>query len=250
MISKICSRCKVDKLAENFRQEKRVINGLTSWCKSCEKDYRSERKEKTAEDYKIYYEKNRLHLLDYQKTYYINNSDLLKEKSRLYYKENLDIFIKYRNDNSDKIKLAAKIYRTKNKDKIAKYQKAYFLVYKILNKNKLAQNRKEYYYANSESNRLKISIYRKMNRPKFNVRNALRRSAKLNRTPSWLTEADHTSIMNFYDEAKLREIETGTKFHVDHIIPLQGDTVCGLHVPWNLQVITAYENLSKGNKLL
>lgn len=75
-----------------------------------------------------------------------------------------------------------------------------------------------------------------------------RLSAKLHRTPSWLTADDYLKIRCLYQVARMRTTETGYVWHVDHILPLQGKNVCGLHVPWNLQVIPATENLRKYNK--
>lgn len=68
---------------------------------------------------------------------------------------------------------------------------------------------------------------------------ALRRAAKLQATPPWLT-AEH--------KAQMREMyRTRPQGHeVDHIVPLQGENVCGLHVPWNLQHLPMLENRKKG----
>lgn len=74
-----------------------------------------------------------------------------------------------------------------------------------------------------------------------------RRAAKDLRMPSWLNAADRLEFDTVYAYcAALRS--AGLNYHVDHIVPLRGKSVSGLHVPWNLQVIPAVENMSKGNK--
>ena len=86
------------------------------------------------------------------------------------------------------------------------------------------------------------------NRDKVNATWMRRDAAKKNRTPSWLTVDDHWMIEQAYDIAAKRTQVLGIQFHVDHIVPLQGKTVSGLHVPWNLQVIPAKLNQQKSNR--
>lgn len=74
------------------------------------------------------------------------------------------------------------------------------------------------------------------------------RSAKAHRCPAWLSEDDKWMIHEAYVLAATRSKVTGVSWHVDHIVPLRGTTVSGLHVPWNLQVITGCENVRKGNR--
>jgi hypothetical protein len=78
----------------------------------------------------------------------------------------------------------------------------------------------------------------------FAARNAARHAAKLERTPKW---ADTEAISKIYEKARLLTKETGVAHEVDHIIPLRGELVSGLHVESNLQVITADENRRKNN---
>lgn len=86
------------------------------------------------------------------------------------------------------------------------------------------------------------------NKPAYYARVAKRRFSKINSIPCWLSTDQKLLISQIYAEAKKLTQETGIKYHVDHIVPLSNPTVCGLHVPWNLQIITAEANLSKSNR--
>jgi len=105
------------------------------------------------------------------------------------------------------------------------------------NKEKNAAKRKESYAA-----------YKKRHSEKVNARNALRSRARLHRTPCWLTADDLWIIEQAYVLAKQRTKLFGFPWHVDHVIPLRGRKVSGLHVPTNLQVIPGTDNLRKMNK--
>jgi 5-methylcytosine-specific restriction endonuclease McrA len=85
---------------------------------------------------------------------------------------------------------------------------------------------------------------------KIRAKGGRRRASKESATPSWLNAIQNAQIAEFYELATAREMQTGIKYHVDHIIPLQGKNVRGLHVPWNLQILTQVENIRKNNKVL
>jgi flagellar biosynthesis GTPase FlhF len=102
------------------------------------------------------------------------------------------------------------------------------------------ENREQYNAINRKWN--------KNNKPKKAALQSKRRAAILQRTPKWLSPDDLWIIEEAYELAALRTKMFGFPWHVDHIIPLQGRSVSGLHVPTNLQVIPGKENVSKSNK--
>lgn len=97
-------------------------------------------------------------------------------------------------------------------------------------------------YKKSKKGKQAQSKYQKINRGIVNARTAKYRAKKLDATPSWLSVEQIKKIKQFY-------VNCPKGYEVDHIIPLQGEDVCGLHVPWNLQLLSVSENRSKSNKL-
>ena len=102
-----------------------------------------------------------------------------------------------------------------------------------------AHVKREYRNAWKENNLLQIRADTKARRRKH-------RQA----TPPWLSRRQKTEMRALYQAAITLTKTTGEQYVVDHIIPLRSDVVCGLHVPWNLRVITQEENLKKSNKLV
>jgi hypothetical protein len=94
------------------------------------------------------------------------------------------------------------------------------------------------------------TTWKKENPGKVRADTVKRRAAKINRTPAWLTDDDFWMIEQAYELAALRTKLFGFSWHVDHVIPLQGKLVSGLHVPANLQVIPGFENVCKANTYL
>lgn len=87
-------------------------------------------------------------------------------------------------------------------------------------------------------------IYKRY-REQYIEKSRIREGVLVQQTPEW---ADKEKIKRIYRTAQIMSSFGKTKYHVDHIIPLKNDIVSGLHVENNLQIITASENLSKGNK--
>jgi hypothetical protein len=108
---------------------------------------------------------------------------------------------------------------------------------------------KKYRLAGKANRTLEAQKYYKKHPHKCVARTAKYKAKKLQATLKWLTNEEYWLIDEIYELAQLRTKITGIKWEVDHIVPLTNSKVCGLHVPWNLQVITKYENARKWNKL-
>ena len=87
--------------------------------------------------------------------------------------------------------------------------------------------------------------YRQNNLSYYAAKRAQRRSAQLERTPPWV---EPSSMEGMYSLARRLTDLTGVQMEVDHIVPLQGELVSGLHVPWNLQLLPQSTNRKKGNR--
>lgn len=234
METKKCTGCGEEKLLIEFSKRAASKDGYQPMCKCC--------------------------VGLYKKDYYKKNKDDISNKAksrRKEYGDDIRAAEKRRRDgNRDTYNAIRKVYRDRNADKVrAAKQRAY-----LRNREAILKKNKEYRDANKtaasarakryrESNKQAVAAQKKKwkdsNRDKSNAKTMARNAAKLQATPVWCNQE---SIIDFYSIARAFRIYTGDEYHVDHIVPLKSDIVCGLHCEANLQVLLASENISKGNR--
>jgi 5-methylcytosine-specific restriction endonuclease McrA len=98
-----------------------------------------------------------------------------------------------------------------------------------------------------ENERKKVVKWQANNRDKMNATAAIVRAKRRNRKPKWIKDVFIKDIKIWYRRAKLIKQFTGQLWEVDHIVPMNGKKESGLHVPWNLQLLTKKQNRDKSN---
>ena len=213
MENKICKGCKLELSVCRFNKHSATKDGLRSKCIECRRlehiEYRCNNPEKIKELQK---------LCDQRKV----STPELREKKRLRNK-------KYDSTEVGKLKNRLKAKRWSESNKYRR--------------RSVSLNAKQKLDKSKSTNK-----WRLQNRDKSNALYALRRANKKNATPSWLTKEDKEEILELYTICQMFKLYTGQEYHVDHILPLVNKNICGLHIPCNLRIVSAFENLSKNNK--
>lgn len=128
-----------------------------------------------------------------------------------------------------------------------KCHSAYYHEKNAANPEQVRTRNREYYKNNREICLKSSRKWHRENPHKSIQSRAKRRAFKQNASPPWLSPDHHKTIADLYWLAKDLEKVSGYGYHVDHIIPLNNEHVCGLHVPWNLQILPSDLNISKSN---
>jgi len=149
---------------------------------------------------------------------------------------------KYREINADAKRAKDVAYYAANKERMLARAK----IYRIKTKEARLVTARKWAERNKDKTKAAMARYRRNNSAKINERASYRRV----RCRMPLTAEQRAEIQALYAEARQLSTIAGKPYHVDHIIPLRGSFVSGLHVPWNLQILEGAENQRKGRKML
>ena len=221
IVEKYCLDCKTTKGVEHFNRNVRKSDGFDIYCKPCCR-VRS----------KASYEKHKEGRVAAQ--------------------------LRWREANPEKYKAAIKNWGKRNPEKLAGYYSDFYQK----NRERLLEQDRQRRLANIDLflererfreerdkpiRALKNKRWRDANPGKIRAQAAKRRSILKLRMPGWLTDTEYAQIEAIYIKASEMTATGDTVYHVDHDLPLRGKYVSGLHVPANLKILSAQDNLRKSN---
>ena len=230
LLLKCCTQCKAEKPLEEFGAQKHGKFGRKGMCKVCYKHkFDTQYKANLTKDHRQQYQENRERRLLSAKKWRDNNQNKINSSE---FKE-VQKRLKRERYLLEQESVSAKMreYYQQHKDKIKERVKQYRMSVVMTEEQKAA--RKAYRKAHYEANKPKSFEY-----------TTRRKRAIERQTPSW---ANLERMQEIYGDCIKKNMAAGrAAFHVDHILPLRGKYVSGLHVETNLRVIPAAENLRKG----
>ena len=236
---------KLQKYGRKYRKEN--IEKLTLLSKI----HRENNKEEISIKNKLYREENTFRINRKRRAYRKNNPEKLKAQGRHWSENNRDRIrvsnALYRLNNKEKLATMDKEYRLKNLDKVKKVSKAYY----IKNRDKILADQKITRYINPklrEKAAIANRIWRANNKAKVREYGATYRASKLQACPIWAkTPAAIEARVKMRAEQQRKTAKTGKMHHIDHVIPLRGVDVSGLHCIDNLRITRLRNNVSKQN---
>lgn len=220
---KLCGCCKVEKPLADFYGNRARVDGVQNYCKVCSlaknKAWAAVHSDAIRAISRRHYEANKEKVCAASTARKLANPEVFRAYSR-------KCAAKRRVGHPDAIREANQKSYTKHRDIRNAYDRARYAAY-------------------PDGRKAHVAHWRKEHGADVLAHHRARKAAKFNATPVW---ADEFIVKEIYRLAKLRELITGGRWHVDHIVPLKSKFVCGLHVEHNLQVIPAFENLRKHNR--
>lgn len=220
-MTKVCNICETEKSLSEFYRNCKSSDGVLTCCKVCSEKKKATRLLDPEYQSRVRAQRAALHLKHKEKhnarsnAQYLKNKDTRLADANLYYKENAEARSVYAKSRRSESRIVTRKYREVNRERVTRVNK----LWRINNPDKLAKNA------------------------------VVRRAREKQAIPLWAAdEWDSFVVAELYHLSNLRFQYTGVKYHVDHIVPLQSDSVCGLHCAANLQLLPAKENISKGNR--
>lgn len=210
------------------------------------KIYNEKNKEKKAVYNWGYYKNNRDRILQQGKLYHAAHRNERNAKSKAHYQHNRIQILHKKSElyhSSQEVRSLVQERNTKYYIENGDYLREQQIKYYYHNRTYILERQKQSYYSHYSHHREKARNHYQQNRHVILMKNSYHRAKRALRYIG-----DFPEISAIYQQA--RSMGEQGAFHVDHIVPLVNDLVCGIHIPCNLQILSREDNLSKNNKFI